>query len=69
MLVQKSNKHFQINRVLIHFLFKYLKFLVLIPKLADHSYSKRDQDFLKNFLVPFVPPIKLSDIKAVFVHL
>lgn len=45
----------------------YAKFLVLIQKLADHPMSKREEDYLKQFLIPFVPPIKLSEIPALLV--
>ena len=44
---------------------KYAKFLVLVQKLADHLMSKREADYLKQFVTPFVPPIKLSEIPAV----
>jgi hypothetical protein len=27
--------------------------------------SKKEEDFLKQFLIPFVPPIKMSEIPAV----
>lgn len=38
------------------------KFLILIKKLADHDLSQREEPFIRNFLRPFVPPIKMSDI-------
>lgn len=38
------------------------KFLILLKKLADHKLSLREEPFLRNFLRPFVPPIKMSDI-------
>jgi len=31
--------------------------------------SKREEDYLKQFLIPFVPPIKLSEIPAVNISL
>ena len=46
---------------------KYAKFIVLVQKLADHQMSKRESDYLKQFMIPFVPPIKLSEIPAVSV--
>jgi hypothetical protein len=38
---------------------------VLLQKLADHPHSKREEQFINQFKVPFTPPIKLSDIPAV----
>lgn len=38
---------------------------MLLKKLADHDMSQREEPFLRNFLRPFVPPIKMSDIPEV----
>jgi len=38
------------------------KFITLLKKLADHPLSMREEPYLKDFLKPFVPPIKMSDI-------
>lgn len=45
--------------------FSYAKFLVLIQKLANHPMSKRQEEFIKKFLIPFEPPITLNEIPAV----
>lgn len=38
------------------------KFLTLLKKLAEHPLSNRERPFLDQYLTPFVPPIKMSDI-------
>ncbi|CAF0710744.1 unnamed protein product [Brachionus calyciflorus] len=42
----------------------YNKFIIMLQKLAEHSLSKREETFIGQFIVPFEPPIKLSDIPA-----
>jgi hypothetical protein len=42
---------------------------MLLKKLADHPLSKREEPFLKQFLCPFIPPIKMSDILKVSFYL
>jgi hypothetical protein len=46
-------------------IFKYKKFLILLEKLANHPLSKQEEPFIKQLMVPFKPPISLSDIPAV----
>jgi len=41
----------------------YNKFMNLLKKLAEHSFSIKEAPFIKEFLLPFVPPIKMSDIE------
>jgi hypothetical protein len=37
----------------------------MLQKLADHPLSKREEKFISQFMVPFEPPIKLSEIAQV----
>ena len=35
-----------------------------MQKLVNHSFSKKEVDFVEQYKVPFEPPIKLSDIQS-----
>ena len=52
--------YFRLN--LIFFNLKYNKFIVLFNKLLNHPLSKREEEFIGSFRVPFEPPIKLNKI-------
>lgn len=42
--------------------FNYAKFVIMLEKLAEHPLSKHEEKYIDQFMVPFEPPIKLSDI-------
>ena len=44
--------------------FHHKKFILLLQKLADHKYSKKEQSFIQQFLKPLQQPITLSNIEA-----